>query len=106
MCLTRDYQDIPERSLIEDCALEHGISMDKLNTCTVSEDGALSVELLQSSFNRSAKAGITKSCTIRLNDQIRCIRDGGEWVDCDGGHKPDDLVRDVLSLDSAGWHFA
>ncbi|ESZ97718.1 hypothetical protein SBOR_1905 [Sclerotinia borealis F-4128] len=39
MCLTRDYKDIPERSLVEDCALEHGMDFDKLNACTVQDDG-------------------------------------------------------------------
>lgn len=100
MCLTRDYQDIPERSLVEDCALEHGISMDKLNKCTVDEDGALSVDMLKASFNRSATAGVTRSCTVRLNDKIRCVRDGGEWKDCAGGHRAEDLVRDVLGADT------
>lgn len=106
MCLTRDYQEIPDRSLIEDCALEHGISMHKLNHCTVDQDGYLNAEVLKASFNRSATAGVKKSCTVRLNDQIRCIRDGGEWSDCPGGSSVEDLVRDIQNLDSAGWHVA
>ncbi|KAF4631914.1 hypothetical protein G7Y89_g6219 [Cudoniella acicularis] len=39
MCLTRDYQDIPQRSLVEDCALEHGIEFEKLNECASKDDG-------------------------------------------------------------------
>ncbi|KAK4151093.1 hypothetical protein C8A00DRAFT_36260 [Chaetomidium leptoderma] len=31
MCLTRDYERIPERNLIEDCALEHAIDFSSLN---------------------------------------------------------------------------
>ncbi|KAK3307564.1 uncharacterized protein B0T15DRAFT_493039 [Chaetomium strumarium] len=31
MCLTRDYKHIPQRSLVEDCALEHAIDFSKLN---------------------------------------------------------------------------
>lgn len=32
---------------------------------------------------------------VQLENQIRCIRDGGEWKDCDGGHEPSDLIRDI-----------
>lgn len=98
MCLSRDYANIPKRSLVEDCALEHGISIEEINSCTVEDDGGLSVDLLKSSFNRSAEAGVTKSCTVRLNGKMRCIRDGGEWKDCQGGSKPQDLINDVLEL--------
>ncbi|PBP23568.1 gamma interferon inducible lysosomal thiol reductase [Diplocarpon rosae] len=31
MCLSRDYQEIPDESLVSDCALEHGIDISKLN---------------------------------------------------------------------------
>lgn len=98
MCLFRDYADIPQRELIEDCALEHGISVDKLNDCATAEDGSLSVDMLKQSFRRSSEANVTKSCTVRLNNEVRCIRDDGEWKDCDGGHEPVDLVGDVKAL--------
>lgn len=103
MCMTRQYEDIAKRALIEDCALEHGISMAALNDCTSKDDGALSVGMLRESFNRSSEAGVTKSCTVRLNGQVRCIRDGGEWNDCDGGHTAEDLVADVLELAGNDW---
>jgi hypothetical protein len=35
---------------------------------------------------------------VRLNEQLRCIRDGGEWKECEGGEKPEDLTRDVEAL--------
>ncbi|KAL3427288.1 hypothetical protein PVAG01_00797 [Phlyctema vagabunda] len=38
MCLTRDYQDIPERTLVEDCALEHGMDFASLDECTRAEE--------------------------------------------------------------------
>ena len=97
-CLTRNYKDIPKRDLIEDCALEHGISLNKLNDCAVQGDGLKGLKMLQASFNRTAKAGVTKSCTVRLDSKVRCIRDGGEWSDCDEGSSPEALVKDVLRL--------
>ncbi|RMY24132.1 hypothetical protein D0867_01583 [Hortaea werneckii] len=103
MCMARDFEEIPEKQLVQDCALEHGISMEKLNDCTVNEDGALSVDMLKESFNRSATAGVSKSCTVRLNNKIRCIRDGGEWKDCDGGSSAKDLVADINAESKKLW---
>merc|ERR1712029_755983 len=103
MCMARDFEDIPEKQLVQDCALEHGISMEKLNDCTVNEDGALSVDMLKESFNRSATAGVSKSGTVRLNNKIRCIRDGGEWKDCDGGSSAKDLVADINAESKKLW---
>ncbi|KAI1118835.1 hypothetical protein F5Y14DRAFT_446646 [Nemania sp. NC0429] len=40
MCLTKDYQDIPQRELVEDCALEHAVDFEKLNECATRDDGA------------------------------------------------------------------
>ncbi|KAF5667845.1 gamma interferon inducible lysosomal thiol reductase [Fusarium heterosporum] len=54
MCLSRDYQEIPERSLVEDCALESAIDFQQLNDCTVKEDGAWGLSLLRNSIKRTA----------------------------------------------------
>ncbi|KAE8447682.1 hypothetical protein EG329_010488 [Mollisiaceae sp. DMI_Dod_QoI] len=51
MCLTRDYHDIPSKSLVEDCALEHGIDFDKLNECAIADNGGLGMGLLRDSFD-------------------------------------------------------
>lgn len=73
--------------------MEHGVDFDKLNGC-VSEEGK-GEDLLRGSIERSKDAGVVYSCTVRLDDKVRCIRDGGEWRDCEGGSSVDDLVRDV-----------
>lgn len=103
MCMSRDFQDIPDRGLVEECALEHGISMDKLNKCTVQDDGAMGVQMLKDSFAHNSAAGVTKSCTVRLNGHVRCIRDGGKWIDCEGGSTAQDLVRDIEDLAKLDW---
>ena len=100
MCLTNDYEQIPEESLVKDCALEHDVDFDKLNECASKDDGAYGQDLLRQSVSRTAQAGVQKSCTVRLNGEVRCIRDGGEWYNCEGGSSPDDLVRDVLAATS------
>ncbi|KAK4246535.1 hypothetical protein C7999DRAFT_33056 [Corynascus novoguineensis] len=53
-CLTQDYTLIPQRSLIEDCALEHAIDFNKLNECATKDNGAFGVGMLRESVQRSA----------------------------------------------------
>lgn len=57
MCLTRDYKEIPQRSLIEDCALEHAINFDALNECATKDDGAYGIGMLRGSVRRSSNVG-------------------------------------------------
>lgn len=99
MCMTEDYQEIPSRDLAQDCALEHGIDFDKLNDC-ISEEGK-GMDLLEASVQRSIDKDVKYSCTVRLNDTVRCIRDNGEWKDCDGGSSVEDLVKDVERIYNA-----
>jgi hypothetical protein len=117
LCLSLSYPDIPSQELVESCALESGIDKSRLEGCTSGqkddspkpnpegdegddgEDGGhVAWGLLKKSFKRSADANVTKSCTVRLNDEIRCIRDGGKWSDCEGGSQVRDLVGDVERL--------
>lgn len=95
-CMSFDYKDIPDRDLVESCAMEYGLDFDKLNDCISDEGGGM--DLLRSSAERSRDLGVTKSCTIRLADKVRCIRDGGKWSDCEGGSKVEDLVADIEEL--------
>ncbi|KAI1802779.1 hypothetical protein F4811DRAFT_381433 [Daldinia bambusicola] len=98
MCLTKDYKMIPQRELVEDCALEHAIDFEKLNDCAARDDGAVGMAMLRESVQRSADAGVTKSCTVRLNNEIYCIRDGGKWTDCTSGPGVNDLVIAVEKI--------
>ncbi|ETS82751.1 hypothetical protein PFICI_04627 [Pestalotiopsis fici W106-1] len=54
MCLTRDYKLIPQRELIEDCALEHAVDFELLNDCATKDDGAFGISLLRDSVKRSS----------------------------------------------------
>ena len=58
MCLTKDYKHIPERSLVEDCALEHAIDMNAINECATKDDGAHGMGLLRTSVARSAEVSV------------------------------------------------
>ncbi|KAH9220227.1 hypothetical protein DL95DRAFT_433406 [Leptodontidium sp. 2 PMI_412] len=102
MCLSRDYQDIPQESLVRDCALEHGMESNKLDECAVEENGGTALGMLRDSVRRSIDAGVTKSCTVRLNEEIYCIKDGGKWKDCPNGPGVNDLVIAVEKLYRSG----
>ena len=53
------------------------------------------MDLLRDSVERSAEMGVGVSCTVRLAQEVRCVRDGGKWKKCEGGSEVGDLVRDV-----------
>ena len=53
MCLTKDYHLIPQRSLVEDCALEHAVDFKLLNECATRDDGGYGVKLLRDSVRRT-----------------------------------------------------
>lgn len=103
MCLTNDYKQIAEKAFVEGCALEHGIDLHKLDTCAKGDDGAHGMSLLQHSVARSADAGVITSCTVRLNNETWCVRDGGKWRDCKHGSTPQDLVREVIQVAGFEW---
>ena len=95
-CVIGEYKEIPDRGLFEGCAMEHGIDFEKVNKCISSDDGyGRGMELLRQSFEWTKENNVTRSCTVRLQGEVRCIRDGGKWKDCEGGSSVDDLVEDV-----------
>lgn len=98
LCLSKRYSEIPQRELVEGCALESGIDFGTLNDCASREDGAFGMGLLRSSVERSRRVGAGISCTVRLDEEVRCVRDGGEWKDCPKGSAPGDLVKDIEKL--------
>lgn len=95
-CMTSSYSQVPDRELVEQCAMEHGIDFESIKACLGDDDQG--IKLLRSSVQRSIDSNVTKSCTVRLAGKVRCIRDGGRWYDCPGGSEVDDLVRDVNKL--------
>ncbi|TLS28162.1 hypothetical protein PpBr36_00934 [Pyricularia pennisetigena] len=95
MCISMKYPEIPKRELIEACALEHAVDFKALNDCAAKDDGAYGIDMLRHSVQRTARAGVKMSCTVRLDQEIYCIRDGGEWVDCPKGPGVQELVAAI-----------
>ncbi|CAK7199761.1 hypothetical protein SEUCBS139899_002444 [Sporothrix eucalyptigena] len=98
MCISNDYERIPDRELIEGCALEHAVDFEALNECATRDDGQYAMNLLRDSVQRTKEVGVTKSCTVRVDNKIYCIRDNGEWTDCPSGPGVHDLIITVEKL--------
>ncbi|KAJ5629382.1 hypothetical protein N7528_003039 [Penicillium herquei] len=114
-CLMNDYPRIPARELVLQCALEHGIDFDALNTCASQQDdnpdnnpghglygSSLSgIALLRESALHSDRLDVHTSCTVRVDDKVWCVHDGGQWKDCvqnGAGSKPEVLVDEINRL--------
>lgn len=102
MCITREYERIPDRELIEGCALEHAVDFAALNDCATRDDGQYAMNMLRDSVQRTKAVGVTRSCTVRVDDKIYCIRDGGEWTHCPNGPGVHDLIINVEKLHRQG----
>lgn len=104
-CLISSFEHIPERGFIENCALEHGIDFDSLNRCASQEDDIPLIDgppgglaLLRESALHSEALGVNTSCTVRMDETVWCVRDGGEWKNCAEGGKGSEvpvLVEEV-----------
>jgi len=109
-CMVGSYERIPRRALVESCALEHGISFDALNRCASQQDDSdgddapddpSGISLLRKSVIHSEDLGVKTSCTVRLDEQVWCVRDNGVWKDCakgGAGSQVEALVEEVSRL--------
>ncbi|KAJ6113524.1 hypothetical protein N7523_006841 [Penicillium sp. IBT 18751x] len=109
-CLINEYQRIPEREFVHQCALEYGIDFESLNQCASQQnddpdhgdngDPPLSgIALLRKSALHSSSVDAETSCTVRLDDKTWCIHDSGAWKDCtQDGSDPRVLADEVKRL--------
>lgn len=79
MCLTESYHDIPQRYLVEGCALEHGIDFDKLNECASEEDGAVGMGMLRESVGWSSSVSLI-FIYLLIFWRVCCV--GGKGLRC------------------------
>jgi len=61
--------------------------------CVAGEEGP---RLLRESVVRGQGLGIVKSCTIIINEKVRCVHDD-EWKECDEGHTVPQFVASINS---------
>ena len=93
-CMVANYEKIPERDYVEQCALEHGLDFGKINDC-ISDEGE-GIGLLRDSVERTIEAGVKKSCTVRVAGKEWCVIDGGKWKGCKEGRAGvSDLITEI-----------
>ncbi|KAF2970822.1 hypothetical protein GQX73_g2836 [Xylaria multiplex] len=100
-CLTADFERIPDRAFYEACASEHDVDLKAIDQCTSRDGGAYGRKLLRESVQHTKDVGVRISGTVRLNEEIYCIRDQGRWIDCPNGAGVDDLVGAIEELHNA-----
>ncbi|TFK43541.1 hypothetical protein BDQ12DRAFT_561142, partial [Crucibulum laeve] len=92
-------EKIGEADVALKCAKAAGIDWDEsgIGQCAGldgSGKGTEGVQLLQKSVVLGKKLGITKSCTVLINEHPVCIHDG-TWKSCKNGHTVKDFVRQI-----------
>ncbi|KIJ70574.1 hypothetical protein HYDPIDRAFT_105310 [Hydnomerulius pinastri MD-312] len=91
----REKIGLPETAV--SCASTAGFEWeeDRASQCAGDNgQGDEGIKLLQESVKNSIQLGIQKSCTIIINGEQVCIRDG-TWYECEGGHAPADFIRQI-----------
>jgi hypothetical protein len=58
-------------------------------------NGKRGKELLAKSAGIAKHKDIQTSATLLIDDKVSCIRDGGEWKSCSGGHEVGDFVKQI-----------
>ncbi|KAI7872698.1 hypothetical protein BDF14DRAFT_9805 [Spinellus fusiger] len=92
LCVNKNYQDIGKDTLLlEHCAGLQGKNATLVQECATSEKGA---RMLSESAQETASLGVTSSCTIFINNELRCIHDR-TWKSCSKGYKVDDFVKTI-----------
>ncbi|KAK6335484.1 hypothetical protein TWF696_002258 [Orbilia brochopaga] len=91
-CMSQDYRNIPDTTLMENCAREYGMDPKVLSDCAASTESKEGVELLRTSARRAMSLKVKTSCTLQVMGKTVCVRDGGEWKEgCNGN--VDEMVK-------------
>lgn len=97
-CLTNEFERIPDRAFYEECSSKHSIDLEAVDRCAARDGGAYGLKLLRESAQHTIDMGVRISGTVRLNEEIYCIRDKGKWTNCPNGAGVDDLVDAIEQL--------
>lgn len=96
-CLLDNYPQVANGTFVKACADSNDVDFDAVNECAADIGPEGGISLLEQSVKRSSDAGVQKSCTVRLAEEIFCVRDDNEWKDCPSGSSVEDLVGAVKS---------
>ncbi|ORZ08180.1 hypothetical protein BCR42DRAFT_425392 [Absidia repens] len=92
LCLNKRYKQIGlNNNLALHCAKEGKKSYDRVDKCSRS---SLGIGLLTESAQKTKALGVRSSCTVFIDQKLRCIHDGS-WKNCPGGWKIEDFIRTI-----------
>jgi hypothetical protein len=100
--LLEEYGKVTDQDFIKSAAEKAGIDFDELNRCVSNIGPGGGMDLLVTSVERTEEAGVKKSCTVRVEGEVVCVRDDGQWKDCPHGSGVKDLVRLVKEAHQRG----
>ncbi|KAI8822884.1 uncharacterized protein EV422DRAFT_382146 [Fimicolochytrium jonesii] len=99
LCTNRDFRSIPSLPRARECAKLVGLNYDTdIAPCA---DGDVGRELLRRDVEVGRARGVGTSCTVQINEKLRCVRDGGAWGDekdptsCPGGAGVSAFVKSI-----------
>jgi hypothetical protein len=89
----QDRSVVGKQEVAKACASEVGLEWEwsGMSACSRSIEGQ---RMLFESVKATKALNVTKSCTIIINNKIRCVRDG-EWKECEHGHSVSDFVNQI-----------
>ncbi|KAI8079965.1 uncharacterized protein BX664DRAFT_341912 [Halteromyces radiatus] len=92
LCMNKNYQLIGlDDDLAKNCAQDLNKSYAPVEHCSHSATG---VGLLTESAQKTKSLGVSSSCTVFIDNKLRCIHDG-EWKNCTDGHEVDDFIQTI-----------
>jgi len=92
ICQDETFREIPLNG--EACAQRVGLNWASMSTCI---DGPIGRQLFQESVKFTDSYGITTSCTMHINDEYYCVRDGAQWKNC-AGESHGEVIAHICSL--------
>ncbi|KAF9365526.1 hypothetical protein BGX34_009669 [Mortierella sp. NVP85] len=87
-------REVAER-VVKDSDLDNSsvaYQLDKVDECSKGQEG---FDLLVESFEHTIHHGVGTSCTVFIDDEKRCVIDGGVWRECPEGSTVADFVRSI-----------
>ena len=90
-CQSASYRDVPNNAAA--CAKQSGFDLTQLQACVDS----VGQQLLYESAAYSRQRNQSVSCTVLLDNDMWCVRDGGQWKQCSGGSDAGSFVTAVCN---------
>ncbi|KAI8474858.1 MAG: hypothetical protein J3K34DRAFT_111189 [Monoraphidium minutum] len=97
VCMARPGADVASEAAVKACLDEVGASGAPRAAMDACIDGAQGAALMKRSADTTAARGVARSCTVAVEGQKRCVRDGGRWYDCPGGSSEAELAATICA---------